>query len=116
MPPLEEITFEVRGDTVVARIKGEVDLSNEASVKERLFASVPNSAAALVLDLSETDYMDSSGVRLVFELAHRLQARGQKLDLVVPDDSAVNRLLVLTEMERVVPITNSVDALLERRR
>jgi anti-anti-sigma factor len=114
MPPLEEITFELRGDTVVARLRGEVDLSNEATVKERLFGSVPNSAAALVLDLSETVYMDSSGVRLIFELARRLQARGQKLDLVVPEDSAVNKLLVLTEMERVVPITNSVDALLER--
>jgi len=114
MAPLAELAFELRGDTVIARLRGEVDLSNEASVKEMLFGSVPNSAAALVLDLSETDYMDSSGIRLIFELAHRLEARGQKLDLVVPDDSAINRLLVLTEMERVVPMSNSVDALLER--
>ena len=114
MAPLEEIAFELHGDTVVARLRGEVDLSNEASVKERLLGSVPNSAVALVLDLSETDYMDSSGVRLIFELAHRLEARGQKLDLVVPDDSVINRLLVLTEMERVVPMSSSVDALLQR--
>jgi anti-anti-sigma factor len=114
MAPLEEIVFELHGDTVVARLRGEVDLSNEASVKERLFGSVPNSAGALVLDLTETDYLDSSGVRLIFELAHRLEARGQKLDLVVREDSAINRLLVLTEMERVVPMSNSVDALLDR--
>jgi anti-anti-sigma factor len=112
--PLEEITFELHGDTVIARLRGEVDLSNEASVKERLIGSVPNTAAALVLDLSETDYLDSSGVRLIFELAHRLRSRGQKLDLVVPSESVINRLLAVTEMERVVPMSSSVDALLER--
>jgi anti-anti-sigma factor len=113
MAPLEEMAFELRGDVVVGRLRGEVDLSNAESVKERLFGSVPNTASALVLDLSETDYLDSSGVRLIFELAQRLQARGQKLDLVVPDNSVINRLLVLTEMQRVVPMSNSVDTVLQ---
>src|SRR4029453_12440412 len=103
------MVFELHGDVVIARLRGEVDLSNADSVKERLLGSVPNSASALVFDLSETDYLDSSGVRLIFELAHRLQARGQKLDLVVPDDSVINRLLMLTEMQRVVPMSASVD-------
>ena len=101
MVPLEEITFELLGDVVLARLRGEVDLSNEASVKEKLLGSVPNSAAALVLDLSQTEYLDSSGVRLIFELAHR------------PEDSVINRLLVLTEIERVVPMFRSVDGLLQ---
>ena len=51
-----------------------------------------------MLDLSETDYLDSSGVRLIFELAERLGSRGQKLELVVPDDSVIKRVLVLTEV------------------
>ena len=112
MAPLEEVEFELRGEVVLARVTGEVDLSNAASVEERLLGSVPNSASGLVLDLSDTDYLDSSGVRLIFELAHRLGDHGQRLELVVPDNSAVNRLLVLTEMHQVVPMSNSVDAVL----
>jgi anti-anti-sigma factor len=65
-----------------------------------------------VLDLSETEYLDSSGVRLIFELSRRLARRGQKLELVVPNHSVVERVLVLTEVHRVVSISSSVDAVL----
>jgi anti-anti-sigma factor len=112
MAPLEEMAFELRGDVVVARIRGEVDLSNAASVKEQLLGSVPNTASTLVLDLSDTDYLDSTGMQLIFELVQRLAHRGQKIELVVPEDSVLNRLLALTEMDRVVPMSNSVDAAL----
>ena len=112
MAPLEELNFEPRGDVVLVRVRGEVDLSNVPSVKARLLDAVPNTATALVLDLSVTDHLDSSGVRLIFELAERLESRGQKLGLVVPDRSVINRVLVLTEVHRVVPMSTSVDAAL----
>ena len=107
---LEQLELEQLGDVVVAHMSGEVDLSNATSVTERLIAAVPNSATALVLDLSETTYLDSSGVRMLFELAQRLRNRGQGLELVVPDESNVKRVLLLTEVERVVPMSGSVDA------
>jgi anti-anti-sigma factor len=116
MAPLEEVTFESRGDVVLARVMGEVDLANVASVKEQLVEAVPNTATALVLDLSGTEYLDSSGIRLIFELSDRLAGRGQKLEIVAPDDSAVNRVLVLTEVHRVVPMSASVDAALREER
>jgi anti-anti-sigma factor len=109
MTALEQLEVEQRGDVVVAQVSGEVDLSNAASVTDRLIEATPNSVAALVLDLSGTRYLDSSGVRMLFELAHRLRNRGQKLELVVPDDSNVKRVLLMTEVERVVPVSSSVD-------
>ena len=112
MAPLEDLSFEARGDVVVARLRGEVDLSNAFSVREQLLAAVPNTASALVLDLSHTGYLDSSGIRLIFELAARVGSRGQKLELVVPDDSVIRRMLLLTEVHQVVPLSSSVDALL----
>jgi anti-anti-sigma factor len=107
--PLEELEIAPRGDVMVAQVRGEVDLSNAPSVRERLLSAVPNSASALVLDLSGTQYLDSSGVRLIFELSERLASRGQRLELVVPDDSLVKRVLVLTEVQQVVPISASLD-------
>ena len=44
MAPLEELSFEPLGDVVLARVKGEVDLSNAQSVRERLLDAVPNTA------------------------------------------------------------------------
>jgi len=107
---LERIELEQIGTVVVAHVSGEVDLSNAGSVTEQLVDAMPNSATALVLDLSGTQYLDSSGVRMLFELAQRLRNRGQGLEIVVPDDSSVRRVLLLTEVERVVPMSNSVEA------
>lgn len=112
MAPLETLHFEPLGDAVLARVSGEVDLSNAVSVQEQLLDAVPNTATALVLDLSGTGYLDSSGIRLILELAERLSNHGQRLELVVPDHSAVKRVLVLTEIHRVVPMTSSLDELL----
>jgi anti-anti-sigma factor len=112
MNALEELRFESLGDVVLAYVKGEVDLSNAPLVKRELLEAVPNTASALVLDLSDTEHLDSSGVQLIFELAERLGSRGQKLNLVVPEDSIVRRILVLTEVHQAVPLFTSVDAVL----
>ena len=110
---LEQLDFRQHEGAVVAQLRGEVDISNARSVRERLLGAVPNTATALVLDLSGAAYLDSSGVRLIFELAGRLRSRGQKLELVVPDDSMIKRVLVLTEVEQVVPLSSSVQAALQ---
>jgi anti-sigma B factor antagonist len=113
MTPLEQLDIEFRYDFVLARLGGEVDLSNAPAIKQQLFDAVPNTAAALLLDLSDTVYLDSSGIRLIFELATRLATRGQRLELVIPDHSLVKRVLVLTEVDKVVPLSHSVEAVLD---
>ena len=95
---------------MLAHLKGEVDLSNAQSVKTRLLGAVPNTATSLVLDLSETRHLDSSGIQLLFELGHRLERRGQTLNVVVPEESIVRRILVLTEAHQVVALFPSLDA------
>jgi anti-anti-sigma factor len=110
MAPIESLEFEQAGDAVLARLKGDVDLSNARSVEEQLLAAVPNTSSGLVLDLSMTHHLDSSGVQLIFELAERLDNRRQRLEIVVPDDSPIKRVLLLTEVHRLVPIFASVDA------
>jgi len=111
MGPTEELEFEPLGDAVLAHLKGEVDLANARSVRDRLLEAVPNTATGLVLDLTATQHLDSSGVRVLFELAERLENRRQKLEIVIPDDAPVKRVLLLTEIDRVVPLFSSVDAL-----
>jgi anti-anti-sigma factor len=106
---LEHLEIDQAETAVVARLAGEVDLSNAGSITDQLLDAMDNAATRLVLDLSGTDYLDSSGVRMIFELAHRLRTRRQELRIVVPDDSNVKRVLVLTEVERMVPMATSVE-------
>jgi anti-anti-sigma factor len=101
---------EGHGDVVVARLTGEVDLSNAAHVGDELSAAVPNRALGLVLDLAGTSYLDSSGVSLVFDLADRLRRRQQQLRLVVPAGAPLRRVLGIVDPGGALPIVETVDA------
>jgi anti-anti-sigma factor len=102
------------GDVVVARLSGEIDLSNAGEVGDELSTSVPNTALGLVLDLTATTYLDSSGVHLMFDLAERLRRRQQQLRVVVPAGAPIRRVLRIVELDDTVPVLASVDEAVEQ--
>jgi anti-anti-sigma factor len=104
-------SIDVRNDdgVIVARVEGEVDLSNARELGERLTAAVPNAALGVVMDLSGTTYLDSSGVHLMFELAARLGSRQQQLRVALPETAPLRRVLTVVDLESTVPIAASVD-------
>lgn len=100
------------GSVVVARLVGEVDLSNVDAVERTVVDSITEETHWLIVDLSETVYLDSAGVRLLFDLAVRVQAHGQQLRLVVSDATIVRRVLLLTQLDQTVPFDASVESAL----
>jgi anti-anti-sigma factor len=109
---LAEIGIERHGGTVVARLAGEVDMTNAARVREQLLDAVPNDALALAVDLADCRYLDSAAIEVIFDLSRRLQRRRQELRLVVPDSSPLGRVLVLTDVNSVAPVHSSREAAL----
>jgi anti-anti-sigma factor len=107
-----EIAVERNGSAVVARLSGEVDMTNSSYVGEELARSVPNDAAALVVDLSETRYLDSAAIELLFDLSRRLGHRRQDLRLVLPPSSPLKRVLELTEVHSAAPVHPSLESAL----
>jgi anti-anti-sigma factor len=111
--PLAEVKLDRTETAVVAHVLGEVDLSNVEDIRTVLVEAVSHETECLILDLSQTTYLDSTGVRLVFELAERLQGRRQQLRLVVDEDALVRRVIVLTQLDQRVPVDPSVDEALK---
>ncbi len=96
----------------VARIVGAVDVTNAGRISTELLAVLPNTAIGMVLDLSETNYLDSKGIHLILGLVSRLASHGQQLALAVPDDSHVRRVLLITHLDEEVPLFhNTAEAL-----
>jgi anti-anti-sigma factor len=112
MNTLAEIEVERRGGTVVARLTGEVDMTNAAHVRDELLAAVPNDVLVLVVDLDGCRYLDSAAIEVVFDISRRLQRRRQELRLVVPDSSPLGRVLTLTEVNSVAPMHSTLDSAL----
>ena len=108
MSTAAEVSVELHGATVVARLSGEVDMANATYVHDELLRSVPNDAVALVIDLGETRYLDSAAIALLFDIARRLGRRRQGLRLVLPPGSPLERVLVLTEVGSIAPIHDNL--------
>src|SRR6266545_1078988 len=104
VPELAKLSFETEGDVKLAHVAGEVDASNVEGLTTQLLDEVSNSARALVLDLTKTSYIDSSGISLIFDAAARMKNRRQQLRLVVSPKSFVSAVLAAVSMADSVPI------------
>jgi anti-anti-sigma factor len=93
----------------VCELRGEVDASNVDAVEATVLDYVTTESPGLVLDLTETTYLDSAGVRILFDLARRLRSRRQELHICVPSAGIVRRVLVLTALTELVPVEEDVE-------
>jgi len=107
-----DVRTEHRGSTLVATLSGDVDLSNVATVRARLVAALGDDVDSLVLDLTGAGYIDSTGVRLLFDMAERFARSGERVRAVIPSDALVRRVASLTNLDQVVDIHETVDAAL----
>lgn len=114
MSSLAELSVSEDRGVFIARVDGEIDMSNTGDLQIQIAGSVPNSALGLVLDLSETSYLDSSGIKLMFDLANRLKIRQQVLCLVVAESGVVHRVLEMVGGEAVLNVHASLETASEQ--
>jgi stage II sporulation protein AA (anti-sigma F factor antagonist) len=105
---LADVQFTVTDDTVVAAVTGEIDLSNADRLCDAIVDATANDVLGIVLDLAAVDYLDSTGIHLIYRLRESLRARGQRLMLVIPGDSPVRDTLRLAGVTSHLPICTSV--------
>lgn len=109
MEELVRLEISERGDVVVARVTGELDIAGAGSTGEQIAAAVPTSARGLVVDFADLEFIDSSGVAMLFSLARQLGSRRQQLRVVAPLGQPVARVLEIVEFERAAPIHPDVE-------
>jgi anti-sigma B factor antagonist len=106
---LVELEIEEQGEVVVAHVSGELDIAGAPSMGETIHDAVPTSARGLVADLSDLDFIDSSGIAMLFGLARRLGSRRQELHVVAPQGRPVARVLGIVEFDRAAPVHETLD-------
>ena len=113
MTELSEVEIRVRDGVSVARVRGEIDLSNADSIFSTLARAGAPTNTGLIVDLSEVAYLDSAGVRLLFRLARALGEANRTLRTVVPGDATIRRVLELANMHEQIGVDESEDAALD---
>jgi anti-anti-sigma factor len=99
-----------RDGVVVAGVTGELDVSNAAPLELAIARQLGVDAAGLVLDLAGLEFIDSSGVHLLFHLWQRLSLRGRGMAVIAPPGSPARRVLELSGPEPGRWIHDSEDA------
>ena len=107
------VTLDRSGTAPVARVAGEIDLANATRLRQELVALATDEHDWLVVDLTEVAYADSSGIKVLFDLARDLRRRSQSLAVTVPASSPLRRLLKITNFQEVAPICDDVDTAVE---
>ena len=103
------VSIERRDALSVVHVRGEVELPNSGAVRTDILASVPPDGPGMILDLTQTTHLDSSGVRMLFEVAERLRVRRQRLVLVVNEEALIRRVMALTKLVDVVLLVATVN-------
>jgi anti-anti-sigma factor len=94
---------------VVARIAGDLDLSNLHDVHAALTDLMPNDALGLVVDLSEVKFLDSSGVETLFRLRRSLAVRQQRFAVALSPEAPTRRALTFSGADGDLELHASVD-------
>src|SRR5215210_527757 len=112
MDDLVQVQIQEReaGDVIVARLTGELDIAGAESTGQRIAEAVPSSARGVVVDMTDLEFIDSSGVSMLFGLARRVGSRRQELRVVAPEGRPVARVLEIVEFERAAPIHADLDS------
>ena len=90
------------GVTVVA-VRGEADLHSAPELRDALATLIEDGADELVLDLSETTFVDSMMLGVLLGAMKRVRARGGHLRIVVAGQD-VRRIFEITLLDRVFPL------------
>jgi len=114
---LAQLQLDEQSGITIATVDGEIDLSNAAELEMAISHAVGNEALGLVVDLVGVDYLDSSGVTLLFNLARRISRRQQTFVVVVPGEAHVREILSLSGATEALSLHESLaEALLELNR
>ena len=105
----------VDGNAHVVAVSGEVDLFTAPEFKQRVMAPIAAGVDHVIVDLTETTFIDSSSLGVLIGAHRRLKSRGGRL-VVACDGEAIVKTFRITGLDGVFTIVDSVEAALGGRR
>ena len=95
---MENLTWLQKGNCLVGRYSGEITMEITQDFKREMEKALEqDQTGTLVLDLSEVNFMDSSGIGFLVACNTRLQTSGKSLVLLSPS-SQVRKTLGLVQL------------------
>ncbi|MGD9201837.1 MAG: STAS domain-containing protein [Chitinispirillia bacterium] len=101
-PALNYDIFSLQGELVISSL-------TQITVELNKYINI-NPLKDVVLDLSQTTFIDSSGIRLIINLKKRLEGNNKKFYLLKPSEE-VESIITNTNIDKILLIINSIQEL-----
>ena len=101
-----EVQCENRGEFLIARLKGSLDMSAGAHL--RGIHDLQSPQTNLIFDLAEVDFMDSAGLGALVLVIRTFKSAGKRCLLASPTP-IVARTLKITAIHQMAPMVDSVE-------
>jgi anti-sigma B factor antagonist len=101
-------TEQLGDDTYVIALSGEVDLYTAPEFKQQLLEVIGSGGKEIVVDLTNTTFIDSTTLGVLVGGVKRLRPGGGQLTLVCSDRN-ITKIFEITGLNKVFPIYGSRD-------
>ncbi|MCB0978710.1 MAG: STAS domain-containing protein [Acidimicrobiales bacterium] len=98
------------GEWSVLRVGGEIDVATAPGLRQRLVALVGEGRYRIVVDMSQVDFIDSTGLGVLIGTLKRVRSHGGELHLVCDVDRVV-RVFEITGLDTIFTMHRSLDAI-----
>jgi anti-sigma B factor antagonist len=103
-----DISEERKADVAVLALSGRLDATSAKTFEEKIIGVINSGTERLVVDLSQLEYVSSSGLRVFLLAAKRLQSTGGKIVLCSMKDH-VRQVFDLAGFSSILSIYGSRD-------
>ncbi len=104
-------TREIRDNCQLFRLTGLLDAFSEPTFRKVLGQKIDEGPKHIILDLSQIDFVDSSGLGALVQLAK--QAQNEQGTLQIVTNARVTQTVKLVRLEKFLSLQTTVDAALE---
>lgn len=105
-----KISSRSQDDVVVVTVGGEIDLYTAPQLRDELVGSLDEGTRRLLVDMSRTEFCDSTGISVLLAAMKRAREKGGDLEIVAPRP-AVMKVLEVTGLHEVFTIHSDLDVL-----
>lgn len=106
-----KLSVEQAGRAQIAKLAGDMDLHEGGQLSDQLRAFVTPATPHLIVDLSDLEFIGSTGITALVTAHHAAREYGGSVQIVAPA-SHIEELLRLARIDEFIPIRkNRADAL-----
>ncbi len=102
-----DIQHRLEDDVLIVAVSGELDLYTAPDLRSLLLGAINDGRTAVVLDLRETTFLDSTALGVIIAAMKALRVRSGRL-VLVNDRTSITKTLTITGLDHLLAVETRV--------